>query len=273
MLTVVTWLWDQPCFRTQYDVQTVITMRDMVVKYYQKPHRFVCVTEEDIPGIETIKLDDQFAALSNPTWENGPSCYRRLIAFSSEAAEQFGERFVSIDLDAMIMGDLSPLWDRDDDIVLLPGLSAHVPYCGSMWMMDTGCRPDVWSKFDPEKSPRLTMAAGLKGSDQAWLGYMLKDEPIWKGQSDIMYFGPYTKSGRIARDKPDCRIMFFNGRLKPWDSDVRKAFPWITEHYPYEQENDMDRFSTPTRSVFDYEVLGGELKHRRIKKKRGMICK
>ena len=67
MLTVVTWLWNQPGFRTKYNAQTVITMRDMIKKYYNKPHRFVCVTDEKIQGIETIPLGDAFSDLKNPT--------------------------------------------------------------------------------------------------------------------------------------------------------------------------------------------------------------
>lgn len=262
MLTVVTWLWSQPGFRTKYDSQVVITMRDMVAKYYRKPHRFVCVTDELIPGVETIPLGSAFSDLKNPTWENGPSCYRRLIAFRRDISKYFGDRFVSIDLDAIIMGDLSPLWDRQEDTVLLSGTSKNVPYCGAMWMMDSGSRPQVWNEFDQIDSPIITTNAGLKGSDQAWISYMLRDEASWKISDDIQDFAQYDKTHRSSRIKPDCRIMFFNGRRKPWDKDVRSIYPWIREVYPYEQEREphMDK-NTIDRKHFP-----------RIKK-RGIICR
>ena len=86
MLTVVTWLWSQPGFRTRYTPEIVLEMRDMVKRFYKKPHRFVCVTDQRIDGVETVRLKGGcFQNLRIPTWENGPSCYRRLIAFKKDA--------------------------------------------------------------------------------------------------------------------------------------------------------------------------------------------
>lgn len=234
MLTVVTWLWNQPGFRTKYNAQTVITMRDMIKKYYNKPHRFVCVTDENILDIETISLGDTFSDLKNPTWENGPSCYRRLIAFKKDIGKLFGERFISIDLDAIIMGDLSPIFDRTEEAVFLSGISKAVPYCGSLFMLNAGCRQEVWVNFNPDRSPSITESAGLKGSDQAWISYCLKNEATWQYGKDILDFSHYTKYGKLEKEKPDCSIIFFNGKLKPWDKKVREQYPWIKEYYNYE---------------------------------------
>jgi hypothetical protein len=234
MLTFVTWLWTQTGFRTRYTFETVIEIKRMIAKYYKKPHRFICVTDQEIPGIETIDLGSRFSELENPTWKNGPSCYRRLIAFSKDAKKYFGSRFVSIDLDTIIMDDITELFDRNEEIVLLSGKSREVPYCGTLWMMNSGCRESVWTRFDPETSPRLTMAAGLHGSDQAWLGYSLKkNEATWKLGGDIQAFLEYME--HKTTEKPKCKIMFFNGKKKPWDLSMRIKYPWIKDYYGYEQ--------------------------------------
>lgn len=236
MLTVVTWLWSQPGFRTRYTPEIVLEMRDMVKRFYKKPHRFVCVTDQRIDGVETVRLGRLFSKLENPTWENGPSCYRRLIAFKKDAERLFGNRFVSIDLDTILLDDVTELWDRKEDVVLLKGISKDVPYCGAMFMMKTGCRPQVFDLFDPKTSPQKTAAAGIKGSDQAWISYVLKKEACWKFGEDIIDFSHYIKE---SKKKPDAKIVFFNGSFKPWDPFVRERTPWIKEAYQYEQETSM----------------------------------
>lgn len=249
MLTVATWLWSRPGFRTQYTPEIVIEMRDMVKRFYKKPHRFVCVTDQKIDGVETIRLGKLFADLDNPTWENGPSCYRRLIAFKKDAARLFGSRFVSIDLDTILLDDVTELWDRKEPVVLLKGISKDVPYCGAMFMMNAGCRPQVFDLFDPKTSPQKTSAAGIKGSDQAWISYVLKREAHWTFGNDIVDFTHHIKE---SKKKPGAKIVFFNGSFKPWGPFVRERTPWIKEAYGYEQGESL----LPENKKAWYNALG-----------------
>src|SRR5690606_7688854 len=119
-------------------------------------------------------IGDTFASLRNPTWPAvGPSCFRRLQMFAPEFEAIAGKRFVSIDLDVVITDDLRPLWNRTEDFVIYARDSANYHYNGSMIMMNAGCRPQVWTDFDPANSPRLANAAGNFGSDQGWIQYRL----------------------------------------------------------------------------------------------------
>ena len=238
MLTIVTWLWQQPGFRTTYTAETVLAARDMVKKHYHDPHRFVCVTDMNIPGIETIPLGNQFADLSNPTWKNGPSCYRRLIAFKADAEKIFGKRILSLDLDVILFDDVTSLWNRKEPVVFLSGESVPVPYCGAMWLLTAGSRPQVWNLFDPIESPKRTTEARLRGSDQAWFAYVLgrHKEATWPCKDEIITFNTYVKKTKKRPiPKPPCKIMFFNGNSKPWDKSVRMQYKWVKENYPYEQ--------------------------------------
>jgi hypothetical protein len=157
-----------------------------------------------------------------------------LIAFKKDIGKLFGERFISIDLDAIIMGDLSPIFDRTEEAVFLKGISSSVPYCGSLFMLNAGCRQEVWDNFDSVASPVITKAAGLRGSDQAWISYCLKNEATWQYGKDILDFSHYTRYGKLEKEKPDCSIMFFNGNIKPWDIKIRNKYSWIKEYYNYE---------------------------------------
>ncbi|HEY6020123.1 MAG TPA: hypothetical protein VIY48_09540, partial [Candidatus Paceibacterota bacterium] len=123
MLSVVTFKWKPPPgFRTHFTGQHVTVLRNMVARHYQKPHRFICVTDNPDDGIandiELIDLWKDYGHLPSPAGRGQPSCYRRLKMFSKEAEAMFGKRFVSLDLDAVILRDMVPVWDREEDFMI-----------------------------------------------------------------------------------------------------------------------------------------------------------
>ena len=54
--------------------------------------------------VRVVPIWNDFAHLRGP---NGVNCYRRLRAFSAEAADLIGPRFVSLDLDCVITADVA----------------------------------------------------------------------------------------------------------------------------------------------------------------------
>ena len=121
MLSVVCFKWKpKPGYRSTYGPHQVHKLRNMVARHYQKPHRFICVTDDAEgldAGVEVVPLWDDYADIPNPSFRNGPSCYRRLKVFSRDIGNVLGERFVCIDLDVVISGDLRPLFDRTEDFI------------------------------------------------------------------------------------------------------------------------------------------------------------
>lgn len=228
MITILTWLWRQEKTRTLYTAEHVNTWAAMVRRNLSMPHRICCVT--DMPegidlSVEVIVPPGEFLDITNPRWTNGrPQCYRRLAMFRRDAAGIFGERFVSMDLDAVIGGSLDPLFDRDDDLVLFKGTVRNRPYNGSMMMMTAGCRPAVYEDFNQEAA--LESGRLFCGSDQAWLMHKLgPNEKIWDERDGVYWFGGAYR----RRHQPDPRILFFPGSLKPWD--VQKIDPFARQHY------------------------------------------
>lgn len=234
MLRVVTWKWTPiKNYRSRFTVDQVNVLRRMVERHYKQPHEFVCITDNwhglD-SGIRVIKLWSDLAHLQSPHGGYSPSCYRRLRAFSREAAEMIGDRFVSLDLDTVITGDLTPLWDRPEDFVIWGDSSRTTPYNGSMWMLRAGTRTKVWDEFDPEKSPALAKAKGYHGSDQAWLSYIIPGEPRWTRDDGVLSYRVHLKVPGTPLPK-DARIVFFNGHVDPWTPVAKKNCPWIETHY------------------------------------------
>lgn len=227
MISIITWLWRQPKSRTRYAAEHVNIWADMVRRNLSMPHRIAVVTDltDGIdPSIEIIPPSGEFVGIETPTWCNAkPNCFRRLVMFRRDAAKTFGKRFVSMDLDCVIGGPLDPLFDRKEDLVLYKGTSPKRPYNGSMMLMTAGCRPQVYETFNANEAAD----AGLMfcGSDQSWLAYKLGwNEATWN-EADGVYF--WGANYRPRRDKP--KILFFPGRLKPWD--IAPAVPFVRDNY------------------------------------------
>jgi len=236
MLRVVCWLWPPMSknYRSRFDASHVNTLRNMVERHYPDEHEVVCVTNmpEGIDErVRIVPLWNEFADVFSPHGDNQPSCYRRVRAFSDEMADVIGPRFVSVDLDCVIVRDMRPLWNRKEDFVIYNYPMRTTPYNGSMWMMDAGCRSKVYTDFDPIISPQLAKKASFRGSDQAWFCYALgPKEATWGYRDGVVAYRSDLKCR--GYQLPDhARIVFFQGLVDPWDEDALKRAPWIEDHY------------------------------------------
>ena len=191
-----------------YKPEHVYRMRDMIATHYRKPHRFYCVTDQSLPGINTVPLWD----CPLPQRKGIPSCYYRLFLFSGQARQLFGDMVVSIDLDAIILGDISHLFTTDN-FKIAKGVSN--PYNGSLWQVKPGAYPELWTDLDQATANRANRQKASNGktfygSDQAVMAYKLPKSPTWSEQDGIYQF-----HGDIPIK---AKIVFFTGLIKPWNS-------------------------------------------------------
>jgi hypothetical protein len=215
----------------------VNVLRSMVARHYPKPHRFILITDDAVADrrqlpreVEVVPLWNDHAKVRNPMGGRNPSCYRRLKMFATEARDLFGERFVCIDLDVVITGDLQPLFDRPEDFVIWGDTHPRTFYNGSMWMMTAGARHQVWDEFDPLVSPQLSKAAGHFGSDQGWISYRLgPNEATW-GRADGVYSYRVHLAPFGAALPDNAKIVVFHGKVDPWSADAQRH-AWVREHY------------------------------------------
>jgi hypothetical protein len=110
-----------PGYRSMFGPEAVNTLRAMVARHFPHPHRFICFTDDTTgldPRVEAVPIWNDFADVPSPHGGKNPSCYRRLRLFRSDMADIVGPRFVSLDLDCVVAGDLTPLWDRPEDFVM-----------------------------------------------------------------------------------------------------------------------------------------------------------
>jgi hypothetical protein len=227
LLTVLTWLWSQPQGRTKFTTEHVAIWADMVTRNLAMPHRLACVTTEtDLPpNVERIDPPGEFEDVE-PTWgPRKPNCFRRLAMFKRDAAKTFGKRFVCMDLDCVVGGQLDPLFDRPEDLVLFKGTSEERPYNGSMMLITAGCRPQLYEDFDQAGAD--ASGTNFVGSDQAWLAHKLGwGEATWDEGDGVYWYQHRRWSNRL---KP--RLLFFPGKLKPWTLAGVGIYPFITNNY------------------------------------------
>lgn len=239
-------------YRSTFTAEHVNVLRRAVARHYPDPHRFFCFTDDPAgldPEITAIPLWDDHASVPNPTWEGGPSCYRRLKVFSRDFGDIVGERFVCLDIDMVITGDLRPLWNRDEDFVIWHPGTERVPLCASMFLLRTGTRSRVWDSFDPVTSPILATEKGCRGSDQGWINFVLGDNvPGWTTKDGVYSFRNHIGKVRQAAHTPliprrqwarratlplpaGARVVIFTGKPDPWEPEAQNAAPWIKQHW------------------------------------------
>lgn len=235
MLTVVTWLWEKPGYRSAFGPVHVNALQQMVANHYRGPHRFLCVTDMTQglnPHVAVVPPWNDFATLQSPYGAHQPSCYRRLRAFHPEIGQVFGDRFVMLDLDTVITRDVTPLWNRPEDFVIWGETDPRSFYNGSMMLMTAGARPQVWTEFDPDRSPAEAHRAGRFGSDQGWLSHCLgKGEATWTREDGVYSFRVHLQKSGTNTLPEDARIVMFHGGVDPW-SDRAQQLPWVRQHYP-----------------------------------------
>ena len=236
-LTFCTFKWQAYAgYRSTFTSEHVNVLFRMIDRHYTAPHRNICVTDDavGISGtIETVPLWKDHANVPNPNGgTRNPSCYRRLKLFAPDAGKQFGEQVVVMDLDTVIVGDLTGLFARSEDFVIW-GQTDYPRtqwYNGSLWMLRTGTRPKVWTEFHPNVSPMMASKAGKKGSDQGWFSYVLgPNEAVWTTKD-----GVYSWRVHLSRLNwelpPDAKIVSFHGHTDPWSYQAQQI-QWVRQHW------------------------------------------
>ena len=232
-LNVMTWLWQQDESRSKYTTEHVNIWADMVTRNLTTPHTISVVTNIKRgldERINVIPLPEFHSEFDNPHWPKSkgvPQCYRRLDMFRSDAHEQYGQRFVSMDLDCVITKNIDHLFKRDDEFIITKGTSSKRPYNGSMVMLTSGARSSLYDKFTPQRSTKASSM--YVGSDQAWMAYCLGwCENVWNEKDDgVWFYNKRTFDNKHLSPEKDMCIVFFAGEHKPWDTQYK----WVTENY------------------------------------------
>ena len=227
-LNFVCWLWKPlpdslktltPCPFTYKDVNALYAM---LKKHYHKPFQLICVTDNVVGIHKDIKIV--------PLWDKHRQkglCFTRLVAFKKGMDIAFGERFVSIDLDCVIVDDITSLFDTKEDFVIWESENPKNKYCGSLYILKSNSRTKIYETFDERKYIPNGKGRFTRGSDQMHIAETCPDEKTWT-QEDGIYTFRFIKNAPLPEN---AKIIFFNGRYHPNQKELYGRNPWISQHY------------------------------------------
>lgn len=210
-----------------YGPQHVRWLRDQFAARLSASHRFVCLSDIEIPGVEVIPLRD-----SLPGWWSKLEIFREF------------ESATYCDLDTVIVGDVGCYLFADHRFTASDGISIRGPgQINSGLMSWSGDYRWLYGEFIADKQRIMDLyTTNAMWGDQGFI----RDAAVGRIEFDLfqrrfpgsvvsykqsMIFGRRVPAGRESssiiplapgwRSQP--RIVFFNGRPKPWS--VRQS--WI----------------------------------------------
>lgn len=237
MISIVCFLWRGEDTRRVFLPEHVRTLASSIRRELSIEHRFICVADEGegldgpVEWLETPQACRRLGDVRTLEGSRFPSCYRRLWAWSAEAREQLGDRVMLVDIDLVTMRDFAHLFDRQEPFVgwrprARWGKEDRVG--GGIYLMTPGAHPEVFEKFaeDPRRAQQAARVAGYRGSDQAWISFMIgRAAAVWPDDVGI-YSIRDLRNGELPLPD-DAALVQFNGPVKPWDSKLA----WVRKHW------------------------------------------
>lgn len=232
MLAVTCWRWGG-LFGAVY----VNRLRAALERHLHIEHELVCVTDD------AVGIDRRVRVVSLPSeFAHTPRCRRRMQQFDHHwGLHALGARILSIDLDVVIVDDITPLVDRPEPIVAWKVGHAGV-YSGSFLLFDAGALHGAWAPFaaDPDGYPRTCSPHGTP-SDQAMLNHYLrrtgiKVAELTEADGIVTYYGRgYERLEHLGVGPtrsalpPGARLVVLGSADKHVMDEAR--FGWVLDHW------------------------------------------
>lgn len=196
MIKIVTFKWDRgihPKKNLKFTAEHVNILHNMLKRHLHMPFEFICITD----NAKDINKNIKILPLWKDHFEKG-GCFVRLKLFSKKMKEVIGKRFALIDLDTLIVDDITSIFSRTEEFIIWGERWRREVYCGSFWIMNAGCRHKVWKSFQPHKYLPNNRGLYPKGTDQIHINKCLSkneiiltsDDGIYNFRTDIKIWEP-----------------------------------------------------------------------------------
>ena len=231
MITVATYYWRDETRDNRgyvFNHDHIRVLRNMVERNLTLPHRFVCVTDDKVEGVETVPLD----------WRKHVpgTVFMRLMQHNPEWAKaHLGERIMSLDLDVVITGSLDKLASRTEDFIIWRNPNfpqkGRAFYQSSVQLFNAGARPQLWTDFDPIETPKWVNWR-FGGKEQAWISERLEwDEAYFDYRDGVYGAGRLAGPGVYSELPENACIVSFPGAREPSQPEVQEKHRWVKEYY------------------------------------------
>lgn len=208
LITIGAWCWG-----SKYGVDYVEKLRNSLRRNITRDFRFKMFfpQPEDKPLTEI------------------PGCFARLRAFDPEWQERnrITGRLVIMDLDMVVTGNLDHLLDRPEPFTILQNVNTSnpCPMNGSIWSLEPGYRPDVWSDFSVQAARAVPY--DRFPDDQAWFAHKMPDAGAYTVKDGVYGFQKNGWPKGDALPSNACLVAFPGWR----DPSQFTHIPWVQEHW------------------------------------------
>ena len=202
------------CVRTgtKFGFEYVTKLRNMVSKNFMQPHRIVCLTDQP-ERCEWVDFVDITEARLVGWWA-------KMMLF--EPAWRERSRIIYLDLDTVVIGDLTPLvlvpheFAILESPVRLAGNKAYpCAYNSSVMTIGEGACTHIWKNFDRRRS-QLMLAHDRYG-DQAAIEELYPDAPSLQ---KLMPKGFFCNYRDLTNHQPHASVINFGGTHKPHNCPI-----------------------------------------------------
>jgi hypothetical protein len=212
MLTVAcVWVHAQVPYKVEY----VANLRAMVAKHLARPHRFVCLTDrpKQLPSyVEPIEIQHD----------------RRLFGWWAKiqlwTPGLFSDRVLYLDLDTLVVNDLSAIVDYPAPFALVPDAGTFQPKNGlrvvkrfnsSVMVWDSGHCDQLFLDWSPKVASRLH-------GDQDWAGEQMEEAATMP----LHWFPRLSEITHLSAPPADARVVLCK---KPKNEIAADLYPWVGE--------------------------------------------
>lgn len=216
------------CVRTgtKYDLDYVARLRDGVARHLDRPHRFICLTDQVAAPIDVEPV--WIGHLDLQGW------WGKMALFSP--AVRGAGRCLYLDLDSVIVGDLAPLADWDGDFAICENftrLAGHATwpcrYGSCAMVFRDGWGQDVWDAF---RGDRLRIMVESPKGDQQAIEHLVPDAALLQRELAARGHRGFFLNKRDLARHPECApagaaLVVFGGAQRPHNCRVE----WVAKHW------------------------------------------
>jgi len=205
-------------YGTKYKVEYVHKLKSAVERNLSVPIRFVCLSDREIDGVETVPL---------PTLDKKREGWWQKVWLFYPGLFEDGDRVLYFDLDVVITGDLDYLAHQwaPEPLIMIYNFGPNRGHCAH------NSSVMLWSANDERLNPIFTQYANdsdkimnaLHG-DQCWIWRVLRDN-VANWPRDLIDSYKYDCRGK--KQNPLSRVVVFHGDPKP--DQCRE--PWVIANW------------------------------------------